>query len=198
MKTTTLTVLTLLMAASANAQSLEVGELAYGGTGCPDGSIILIANPIDPFSLSIVFDSVRVEAGGTTGKTLDRKACSLTIPLRVPPGYRVALLPPKVEGFLSLSKKGTARFAMETFYAGSHGPKLTKTYSGRTLRPILIEPTVAADKLDWSPCGEDVNLRANLSLLVTTTTASRRALGTIERLGDSDGLFQIAWERCAN
>ena len=200
MKTITLTVLTILMAnsvnSSANAQSLEVGEIAYGGTGCPDGSILLIANPLDPSTATLALDAFKVEAGGTTGKTVDRKACSLAIPLKVPAGYSVALLPPKVEGFLALSRKGTARFAMEVFYAGSHGPKTTKTYSGRTLRQILIEPTPSDDQLDWSPCGEDVILRANLSLMVTAS--SRRALGTLERLGQNDGLFQIAWKECLN
>jgi hypothetical protein len=185
-----------LMAGAAKAQSLEIGgELAYGGTGCPDGSVSLVTNPENPALVSIALNSFKLEAGGSTGKSIDRKACGLTIPLRVPQGFRVALVPPKVSGRLRISKSATARLSLEAFIAGSSGNVLTKTIKGPVNAPLVFDPNPTSDKLDWSSCGKDVNLRANLSLLLMASS-SRRSTAVINRLGGDNGLLEIVLEKC--
>ncbi len=76
----------------AHAQeAITLGTPGYGGTGCPGGSVSATLSP-DATSLSLLFDSYVVEAGGDTGKTFDRKACNIAIPVHVPQGMSVSVL----------------------------------------------------------------------------------------------------------
>ena len=76
--------------ATASAQGITLGEPSYGGTGCPAGSVGVSLSP-DATSLSLLFDTYVVEAGGTTGRSFDRKACNVAIPVSVPQGYSVTI-----------------------------------------------------------------------------------------------------------
>ena len=79
-------------AGSAQAQSgIALGEPAYGGTGCPSGSVSAALSP-DNTSLSLLFDQYVVEAGQSVGRSFDRKSCNIAIPVHVPQGYSVSVM----------------------------------------------------------------------------------------------------------
>ena len=79
-------------AGAAHAEEpITLGEPGYGGTGCPGGSVSATLSP-DATSLSLLFDSYQVEAGGETGKKFDRKSCNIAIPVHVPHGISISIL----------------------------------------------------------------------------------------------------------
>ena len=63
--------------------SISLGVPGYGGSGCPGGSASVTLSP-DGKSLTLIFDQFIVEAGGPTGKRIDRKNCDIAIPVHVP------------------------------------------------------------------------------------------------------------------
>jgi hypothetical protein len=64
-----------LFATFAHADDISLGQPGYGGTGCPSGSVSATLSP-DSKSLSLLFDSNLVQAGGDSGKSFDRKSCN--------------------------------------------------------------------------------------------------------------------------
>ena len=78
----------LAMAAPASADDISLGIPGFGGSGCPAGSVSATLSP-DAKSLSLLFDEYVVSAGGTTGRSFDRKTCNVAIPVHVPQGESV-------------------------------------------------------------------------------------------------------------
>ncbi len=178
------------------ADDIYLGEPGYGGSGCPAGSASVTLSP-DLKALSILFDEFMVAAGGLDGKSLDRKSCNIAIPVHVPSGMSVSVLKVDFRGFLSLPSGAESRFSSEYFFAGSRGPKSERTFRGKKEDDFTITNEVGLISLIWSPCGKDVNLRVNTSLLVKTNRFFDEALSTLDSADIKAGLvYHLSWKKC--
>lgn len=154
-------------AVPAIADDISLGVPGYGGTGCPGGSVSATLSP-DAKSLSLIFDQYEVAAGGTTGRTYDRKSCNVAIPVHVPNGYSISVFSVDYRGYNHLPHRGTSQFNVEYFFAGTRGPAFRRTFWGSLDADYFINNKLTAESLVWSPCGADVNLRTNSSMRVAT------------------------------
>ncbi len=157
----------LAIAAPASADDIALGIPGYGGSGCPAGSVSTTLSP-DAKSLSLLFDQYEVSAGGTTGRSFDRKSCNVAIPVSVPNGYSVAILAIDYRGFNRLPRRATSQFNVEYFFAGGRGPAFRRTFYGELDSDYTITNELVAESLVWSACGADVNLRTNTSMRIQT------------------------------
>ncbi|MBN9361891.1 MULTISPECIES: DUF4360 domain-containing protein [unclassified Devosia] len=195
-----LAVTALVAAASftsmAHAQeAITLGTPGYGGTGCPGGSVSATLSP-DATSLSLLFDSYVVEAGGDTGKTFDRKACNVAIPVHVPQGLSIAVLAIDYRGYNNFQAGSNSQFNVEYFFAGARGPTFSKTFNGPKDENYLIQNKLTAQTTVWSACGADVNLRTNSSIRVTTKQ-NKQALATVDSEDVSAAIvYQLQWKKC--
>jgi hypothetical protein len=180
----------------AHAQeAITLGTPGYGGTGCPGGSVSATLSP-DATSLSLLFDSYVVEAGGDTGKTFDRKACNVAIPVHVPQGMTLAVLAIDYRGYNNFQAGSNSQFNVEYFFAGARGPTFTKTFNGPKDENYLIQNKLTAQTTVWSACGADVNLRTNSSIRVTTKQ-NKQALATVDSEDVSAAIvYQLQWKKC--
>ena len=179
--------------AGAHAQNLTLGEPAYGGTGCPQGTATAIVGG-NGQTLSILYDAYQAEAGGPTGRTFDRKACNLAIPLNVPAGFSVSVLAVDYRGFMGLPAGANSVFRVEYFFAGGRGPIFQRTFAGPRTEDFYVNNNIAT--AIWSPCGEDVILRTNSSVRVTTS-AGRQAVATVDTQDIAAAVvFHLQWRRC--
>lgn len=195
-----LALLTLVSASSASAQfatdPVRLGNPSYGGNGCPAGSASAALSS-DGTQLSLLFDQFIAEAGGVTGKSVDRKSCNVAIPVHVPHGLSVSVIKVDYRGFNSLPYGGSSTFNVEYFFAGSTGPKYSKRFSGPINTDYLIHNELIASSLVWSACGQDVILRTNSSMMVLTNSLQQQALSTVDSADISAGvLYQLQWRRC--
>lgn len=168
----------LAIAAPASADDIALGIPGYGGTGCPAGSVSTTLSP-DQKSLSLLFDQYEVSAGGTTGRSFDRKSCNVAIPVSVPNGYSVAILAIDYRGFNRLPRRATSQFNVEYFFAGGRGPAFRKTFYGELDSDYTITNELVAESLVWSACGADVNLRTNTSMRIQTAN-NQEAQATVD------------------
>jgi hypothetical protein len=177
---------------SASGDDIRLGQPGYGGNGCPQGSASAILSP-DRKSLSILFDEYFVEA--TRRKKLQRKSCNLAIPVHIPQGLSVSIIKADYRGFNELPYGARSRFKVESFFAGRRGPRYTKTWRGPISSDFKLTNTIARGSIVWSPCGRDVNLRVNTSLLVRTRRSD--ALSALDS-ADFSGkiLYRLAWRHC--
>ncbi len=180
----------------AHAQeAITLGTPGYGGTGCPGGSVSATLSP-DATSLSLLFNSYVVEAGGDTGKTFDRKACNVAIPVYVPQGLSIAVLAIDYRGYNNFQAGSNSQFNVEYFFAGARGPTFSKTFNGPKDENYLIQNKLTAQTTVWSACGADVNLRTNSSIRVTTKQ-NKQALATVNSEDVSAAIvYQLQWKKC--
>jgi len=181
--------------ASQAQESITLGEPGYGGTGCPGGSVSATLSP-DATSLSLLFDSYQVEAGGETGKKFDRKSCNIAIPVHVPQGISISVLAIDYRGYNQFEAGADSTFNVEYFFAGLRGPTFTKTFKGPQSDDYLIHNELKAQTIVWSKCGADVNLRTNSSIRVNTKN-NKQALATVDSEDVSAAIiYQLQWKKC--
>jgi hypothetical protein len=189
---------TMLVASlSSFAQdTIQLGYPAYGGNGCPSGTASATLSP-DGTSLSIIFDQFLTEAGPASGRTLDRKSCNIAVPVHVPNGYSISVLAVDYRGYVGLPSSASARLQAEYFFAGMRGPRFSQDFVGRTDREYTFSNELGVEALVWSPCGADVNLRVNASMMVRNTNRSLDALATVDSADISAGLvYHIQMRQC--
>lgn len=156
----------LLALSTTGAQSQDAlpavsfGEPGYGGPGCPDGTGIVVRG-FSNQAAAYVFDAYKV---GDNGRSLDRKTCAIAIPVDVPAGVQVAVRDVGFRGAAKLPDGVEATLSVEAFSAGESGEIVEMPFAGPTDTGFLRMHTVPEDQLDWSACGEDINLRVNTSL----------------------------------
>lgn len=176
------------------ASDIQLGMPGYGGTGCPANSASVTLSP-DQKELSILFDQYVVEAGN--GRTVDRKSCNIAIPVRVPQGYSISVFKVDYRGFNSLPTGARSTFNVEYFFAGSQGPRQTKSFFGPTADNYELTSNLGVEALVWSPCGAETNLRVNTSMMVMTNRRQEQALATVDSADISAGIvYHIQWRQC--
>lgn len=178
------------------ADAPRLGVPGYGGNGCPAGSASVTLSP-DYTALSILFDNYIAEAGGNTGRRLDRKSCNISIPVHVPQGYSVSLFSIDYRGFASIPYGGRGVFRAEYFWAGVRGPDFVvnrhEPYDGN----FILQDQLVATAITWSRCGQSIILRANTSTEIQTNNRNEQAMLTIDSADISSGLiYHLQWKRC--
>ncbi|HWA19258.1 MAG TPA: DUF4360 domain-containing protein [Devosia sp.] len=182
-------------ASAAHADDIALGVPGYGGTGCPDGSASVTLSP-DFKSLSILFDSYVVEAGGATNKSFDRKSCNIAIPVHVPQGLSISVLAIDYRGYNNIPQGANTQFNVEYFFAGAKGPTFSKTYQGPKDEDYLIQNKLTAQSIVWSACGADVNLRTNSSIRVTTKQNKEAYASVDSEDVNASIVYLLQWKPC--
>lgn len=166
--------------------------IAYAGSGCPQGSVTLFASERDSSALRVVFDDFVVMAGGGTGKTIERKNCTLAFPIPVPEGYSVAIGSTVIRGENDLPHNSSATMNVSSFFAGEAAVSHSKRFLGPQDKNFNL--TVAAtDGVVWSKCGSDVTLRMNISVYIRNNNAREEAIAQISEIPK---LFRLQWQKC--
>ena len=189
--------LTLSAFQSVYADDIQLGTPGYGGNGCPAGTASVTLSP-DYKSLSLIFDQFIVEAGGAN-RSLERKSCSVAIPVHIPQGFSVSVINADYRGYVSLPFQASARMTAEYFLAGSVGPRFDKVFMGKTDTDYQFSNQIGVQAVVWSACGADTILRVNAAMLVRTNRQNDQATATVDSADFKTGiLYQLQWKRCSN
>ncbi len=176
---------------------VKLGEPSYGGTGCPAGSASVSLSP-DQDEISILFDNFVAEAGGDTRRTVDRKACELSVPLEIPQGYSATVIQTDFRGFNLVSRGGMNRLNTEYFWAGARGPSYSNMYRGPQNEDYFATNGVVASGVVWTPCGMSTNLRIRATIMTQTNRSLDQSMMTVDSADISSGLiYHIQWKRCS-
>lgn len=190
----------LFLSSLGQAQLLpgvKLGEPSYGGTGCPAGSASVSLSP-DQDEISILFDNFVAEAGGDTRRTVDRKACELSVPLEIPQGYSATVIQTDFRGFNLVSRGGMNRLNTEYFWAGARGPSYSNMYRGPQNEDYFATNGVVASGVVWTPCGMSTNLRIRATIMTQTNRNLDQSMMTVDSADITSGLiYHIQWRRCS-
>ncbi|MBX2810693.1 MAG: DUF4360 domain-containing protein [Myxococcales bacterium] len=171
--------------------SVQITDFIHGGNGCPQGSVVSVLTP-DKQTLSILHSEFVAETGASR---FDRKSCNLALSVSVPQGITVALIGYDYRGFAAIPRARGSRgmFRSEYFFAGSRGPVSSVNFEAGTLTDFIIEDDFPLEEVVWAPCGRDVNLRSNTSI-VTIGSDAYLAVDTLDI--DASVVYQLQWKFC--
>lgn len=205
-----ITLLVLLGTLSAFAQldlgGVSLGKLYYAGTGCPNESVhayLKFPSGMENSStttLGILFDRFTVEAGGETQRRLERKTCSLMVPIHVPQGLSFSISKIEYPIMVNVPRGGFVDFTVEYFVSSSNKITMSERFFGGGDDPYQrLSKKIAEDALVWSPCGQDAtySIRIKSAVNVITDSALNPAMAAVE-FADFSPPFghQLRWKTC--
>jgi hypothetical protein len=193
-----LTLATMMLSLAVNAQ-IQLGSPIYGGTGCPAGTASVSLTE-DQQTLSILFDSFVAQAPTAQNATFDRKSCNLRIPVRVGPGYQVALIAFDYTGFAAIPSGGRGQFEARYAYVGQQRPAIfRKNFMGPQVSNYSLKNELISTSMDWSPCstGRDLMMTVDANILAMTNSRYDAAQLSIDSVDVSAGLlYKVQLRRC--
>ncbi len=171
-----------ISAVSNVADDIRLGEPAYGGSGCPAGSAAIVIAPDGNF-VGMLFDEFSAEVYEFDARRLQRKSCNVAIPVSVPPGFSVKPNAMEFTGVYDVTMNNYVRFNVESFFAGTMGPTFVhQIQSDDEHGQFALRNDSMPDAVAWSPCGQDVILRLNISVLASARAILGRAAIAVEKM----------------
>lgn len=149
--------------------TIDSSGVIANGTGCPAGTVQALVSP-DETALTIAFSAYTATAGPASKPSDRRRACTTTIPVRIPAGFTWGITSATYRGYAEL-REGTKAFqgAKYFFQGGSSGfleSQVTPDVSGNW------EVSDRAATVAWAPCNTQSNLVVTSSLRVAPSGTS--------------------------
>jgi len=177
--------------------SVSINEIAYGGTGCPQGSIGDYISA-DRQTFTLIFDNYVASIGPGIDITQTRKNCQLNIDLQYPSGFQYSVFSTIYRGYVGLDAGVTATQGSVYYFSGETAQTSTSTtFNGPLSRDYEVVDNITLSSVVWSPCGEAVPLNIDSSVLLTTssTTATGQITDDSED-GKITFIVGIQWQTC--
>jgi hypothetical protein len=168
----------LVSARIASAQGPDpnqvyIQSIAYGGSGCPAGSVgQSIAD--DRQSFTLIFDQFVASQGPSVPITENRKNCLLNVNLHVPNGFAYSIGTVDYRGYVQLPAGVTAKQSASYSFAGLPVQVNSSTsFTGPVAKDYLNRDSLEFGTFAWSPCGAvaPVNINAQVRLSGGTSSA---------------------------
>jgi hypothetical protein len=155
---------------------LDTDQIGVNGTGCPiseNGTYV----DFDPEHniLEINLDRYKVKASPTGMLADSRKACSIAVPLTVPPGKRLVISQLDVTGKVNLPIDSKSTINLEAFVAGATGPKVKKVVAAET-QDEVGRVQIRLTNFYSTACGGYPILRLNTSGSVSAPSGATAAM----------------------
>ncbi|RXW15629.1 hypothetical protein EST38_g10227 [Candolleomyces aberdarensis] len=165
------------------------------GTGCPPGTSYALVSD-DNSALTAVFSQFYAFAGPGVGISDNRKACRLTLGVKVPEGYSFSVNTLEHAGFYQLDKGVTGSQGSYYYFQGEiNEATARKAYEGPVLGKDYINK-IDFEGAAFSPCGKDTVLNFGSDVRVNNAN-NKNGYGAIGT--DSIQFRQtlhLSWKAC--
>ena len=148
--------------------TIDPAQITIGGSGCTRDALGYSSDfDVERNMLELDFTDYTVAAGTPANSHLDRKSCSIAIPVKGIAGRRLMITQADLSAKLNLSENSQASVASESFLAGTTGVAYTKPTTTTADQALQGRTLIRAADGVKTPCGADTILRLNTSALVT-------------------------------
>ena len=183
---------------SERVRSIVTGQPAYGGSGCPAGTMNVTFAP-DFLSFTILFDQFVAETSPDTKQRRDLMTCNAVIPIDIPKGMQMEITRVDFRGFVGLP--GGSRANLHSVFnflnRGRDGSRMNMRF--QFAGPVMDNYEISSDVLETevSPCGGPVRLRVVNQLKVVSRAKGQAATATIDSIdGASNAVYYVNWRAC--
>jgi len=176
---------------------VSINSIAYGGTGCPQGSIGSFISA-DRQTFTLIFDSYVASIGPGVAITDTRKNCQLNLDLEYPGGFQYSILDTVFRGYVGLDKGVTATQSATYYFSGQTAQSTCSTnFYGPVSNDYEVESDVTLTSVVWSPCGAPVSLNIDSSVLLRSSVTSATGQITDDSIdGKITFIVGLQWQAC--
>jgi len=171
--------------------------IAYGGTGCPQGTVGSYISA-DRQTFTLIFDQYVASIGPGVAITETRKNCQLNLDLHYPGGFQYSVFSTIYRGYVSLDKGVTARQSATYYFSGETSQSTASTsFTGPVSRDYEIVMDRDLTSVVWSPCGTQAPLNINSAVLLQSSISSAQGFITDDSIdGKITFVVGIQWQKC--
>jgi hypothetical protein len=174
-----------------------VEKVTATGTGCPDSAGVSAEFTSDGAALVLGFawgGFVVSVAPGDRDAPLTR-TCQVTLDLRIPVGYRVALASASYQGYASLDPGLVGRHMTRYWFLGTRAPARLAEVTGPLWGPYSTTSDFGPEAVA-SLCNLDRPLYIQTTLAVSNLR-NPRGRGLLSVGGSGSVVYELVWSRCA-
>lgn len=180
---------------ASNAGDLYIKEIVSGGRGCSNSGDVSVEISADRKSLSLVFESMRLEY--PPGPLVQSISCTLNVMLHLPQGMQMTIASVRTKPYVNVPSGGRARITQTDLLDGNPlprgpNPDVPGPYDGWA----PFTPPMSLAYTLWSRCGA-ATIAVNLMMNLNMTGAPR---GTaLVSLASSEGgakVLHLQWRSC--
>jgi len=201
---------TLALAAAAYAMPAELTErttppastvyiesIAYGGTGCPQGSVGSFIST-DRSTFTLLFDDFVASIGPGVAITDNRQNCQLNINLQYPSGFQYSVFNTVYRGYIDLDVGVSARQEATFYYSGQTAEASTgASFTGPVSNDYEVTDALPISSVVWSPCGATAALNIDSEVRLTTTSTTAQGEITDDSIdGKIAFVVGVQWQSC--
>jgi hypothetical protein len=153
----------------------------------------------DDTAFTVTYNAYTALAGAATKNKDQRKACSITVRLAVPPQVTYAVTSVDHRGYADLHPGATAELASRYHFQGAGAPAHTRhPFAGELLDNWQITDAVPAGAAVFGACGKDRKLDIDTELTVRSVPGD--PLTSYLTMDSTDGAFtttyRLAYRAC--
>ncbi len=150
-----------IQAVLACAIGVALPAFAAEANGCPDGSYAIVLAP-DGSTLSVMFDQLTVDSGGT-----QKKVCQISAPLNLPANKSIGVYKVDYRGFAKLAAKQEADLEVKYFLGPHNNPNgrvFKRKIKGPQEADYFFTENIGAGQMKRVGCGADAVLNVAITL----------------------------------
>jgi len=184
-------------ATGPNPSDVSIASIAYGGTGCPQGSVGQFISA-DRETFTLIFDDMVASIGTGVAVTDERVNCQLNIDLEYPSGFQYSVLSTTFRGYASLDSGVTGVQQATYYFSGSSEQASTSTtFKGPTDGDYEVSDSIPFSSTIWSPCGAALPLNIDSQVRLTETVSGANGLLTEDSVdGKVTFIVGVQWQKC--
>jgi len=184
-------------AAQPDPSQVYVLGIAYGGTGCPQGSVG-ISLSTDRKTFTLIFDEYVASLGPGIRVTENRKNCQINVNLQYPQGFQYSLLSADFRGYVGIDAGVTATQKATYYFSGITEQASTETrFTGPVSKDYLIHDEIPFTSTVWAPCGQPQALNINSQILLQSSKSGASGLLTTDSIdGKVTFILGLQWAVC--
>lgn len=182
----------------ANPSGVYIRNIAYGGNGCPQGSVSQMMSP-DATAFTLLLDEYIAEIGPQVPRRENRKSCQLAIDLVVPPGWSYSIGTFDYRGYANLDR-GVTGMQVASYYFQGQGSTGTfnSVLNGAYNNNYQFRDQIGLNAVSWSPCGSARALNVKTEVRLQARSAAARGSMTVDSVdGQVAQVYGLQWRRCS-
>lgn len=175
-----------------------IRKIAYGGNGCPQGSVSEIMSP-DATAFTLLMDEYIAELGPDVPRRDNRKSCQLAIDIVVPPGWSYSIATFDYRGYANLDRGVQGMQVASYYFQGQGGTgTFSSVVNGAYNDSYQFRDTIGLNAVAWSPCGAARALNVKTEVRLQARNAMARGSMTVDSVdGQVAQVYGLQWRRCS-
>jgi len=182
--------------AGPNPSQVYVESIAYGGTGCPQGTVGQSISD-DRSIFTLIFDSFVASVGPGVAIGESRKNCQININLHIPSGWSYTIADVTYRGYVQLAAGHTAVQSSLYYFSGSvQQARASTEFTGPLSKDYTIGDRLQLQALVWSKCGVVVPVNINAQVRIVGDATKQGQITTDSIDGKVTHLYGLQWQTC--